>query len=187
MSQNQLMKRLLDAGMAFTQMTQAKAEGIVKELVSVGEVRVEEAQQQVSALLEKGRETSEALVALVRSEVQRQLHSLGLMSAPATSPSSALATAKQAIANTPTPPAAAPKKATVKKAAAKKAAPAKAAVKKAAPAKAAVKKAAVKKAAPVKAAVKKAASGAARDAAGVRKVATKKATSARTVARRQPS
>jgi polyhydroxyalkanoate synthesis regulator phasin len=179
MSQNQLMKRMLDAGMAFTQMTQAKAEGIVKELVSVGEVRVEEAQQQVASLLEKGRETSEALVALVRSEVQRQLHALGLMGAPAAAPATAPAAVKKAVESTT----AAVKKAVASTTAATPAKAVKKAVaKKAAPAKAAVKKAAVKKAA-----VKKAAPAAARDAAGVRKVATKKASTARTVARRKSS
>lgn len=169
MAQNQLMKRLLDAGMAFTQMTQAKAESIVKELVAVGEVRVEEAQQHVASLLEKGRETSEALVSLVRSEVQRQLHSLGLKSG-SLSPASTKAAAVDVPAS-----AAAPAKAAVKKAAA----PAKAVAKKAvAPAKVAVKKAV----APAKKAVAKtAASTGVRDAAGVRKVATKKAASARSV------
>ena len=148
MAQNPLMK-LMDAGMAFTQMTQAKAEAIVKDLVAVGAVRVEEAQHHVSALLDKGRETSEMLVTMVRNEVQRQMQALGLTSAP---------TARK-VASTPV----AATKARAESAPAKKvAAPKKVAVKKAPAAK---KAAAAKKA------------GAARDAAGVRKVAAKKATS----------
>ena len=37
MAKNPLIKRYLDAGMAFTQMTQSRAEAIVKDLVKQGE------------------------------------------------------------------------------------------------------------------------------------------------------
>ena len=41
MAQNDMLKRYLDAGIAFTQMTRTRAEDIVKELVSAGEVQRE--------------------------------------------------------------------------------------------------------------------------------------------------
>ena len=41
MAENPLIKRYLDAGMAFTQMTQARAEAIVKDLVKAGEVQAQ--------------------------------------------------------------------------------------------------------------------------------------------------
>ena len=38
MAQNDMLKRYLDAGIAFTQMTRAKAEEIVKDLVKRGDI-----------------------------------------------------------------------------------------------------------------------------------------------------
>lgn len=81
MAQNPLIKRYLDAGMAFTQMTQAKAEAIVRDLVSAGEVQANGIEEMVNELIDRSRRNTEALLELVRSEVRDQLVSFGLLSA----------------------------------------------------------------------------------------------------------
>ena len=55
-------KRYLDAGIAFTELTQAKAEAIVKDLVRAGEVQTEQAQAVVAELVERSRQNTEVLV-----------------------------------------------------------------------------------------------------------------------------
>ena len=143
-------QKYLDVGIAFTNITKAKAEELVAELVQNGEFQGRDARAKVDELLERSRKSSEVLLGQVRSEVARQLDGLGitsledlaeqvaaLLGRTADAGKQAAATAKKA-----------PAKATAKKTATKKA-PAKAAAKKA-PAKAAAKKA------PAKAAAKKA-------------------------------
>ena len=131
MASNDLLKRLIDTGMSFTQMTQARAETLVKELVNLGEVSVEEATATVSKLVERGRESSEHLVDLVRAEVTRQLQAFGVVGkeTPVDTPSPAPAAPAPAAAEPAAAPAAEPapaKKApAAKKAAAAKKAPAK--------------------------------------------------------------
>ncbi|MEY2477519.1 MAG: hypothetical protein QOG87_2834, partial [Actinomycetota bacterium] len=44
MAQNDMLRRYLDAGMAFTQLTRARAEAIVKDLVKAGELQREQTQ-----------------------------------------------------------------------------------------------------------------------------------------------
>src|SRR5690606_30878062 len=44
MADNDLLKRLLDAGMTFTAMTQARAEELIRDLVRAGAVRADQAQ-----------------------------------------------------------------------------------------------------------------------------------------------
>ena len=78
MAQNPLIKRYLDAGMAFTQMTQARAEAIVRDLVSAGEVQSQRAEELVGALVERSRQNTERLLQQVRSEVRDQISNLGL-------------------------------------------------------------------------------------------------------------
>jgi polyhydroxyalkanoate synthesis regulator phasin len=153
-------QKYLDVGIAFTNITKAKAEELVAELVQNGEFQGRDARAKVDELLERSRKSSEVLLGQVRSEVARQLDGLGitsledlaeqvaaLLGRTADAGKQAAATAKKASAKK------APAKATAKKTATKKApakkAPAKAAAKKA-PAKAAAKKA------PAKAAAKKA-------------------------------
>ena len=78
MAQNPLIKRYLDAGMAFTQMTQSRAEAIVKDLVRAGEVQTQRAEELVNALVERSRQNTERLLDMVRAEVRDQIASLGL-------------------------------------------------------------------------------------------------------------
>ena len=51
MATNDLIKRLIDAGLSFTQMTQAKAEEIVKDMQEAGQLRVDDAQATVQELM----------------------------------------------------------------------------------------------------------------------------------------
>lgn len=78
MAQSDNIKRYLDAGVAFTQMTRERAEEIVKELVKQGEVARKEAESRVEELVDRSRRQTEELVGLVRAEVARQLKALGL-------------------------------------------------------------------------------------------------------------
>src|SRR5438270_8560565 len=78
MAQRDVWRRYLDAGMAFTEMPRARAEAIVKDLVKAGEVPRQRAQESIDELLERSRKNTEAVVALVQSQVQEQLHAVGI-------------------------------------------------------------------------------------------------------------
>ncbi len=78
MDQNDLLKRYLDAGMAFTAMTQTRAEAIVKDFVKAGEVQVEQARETANELLERSRQNSEKLAESIRKEIKQQVSNLGL-------------------------------------------------------------------------------------------------------------
>ena len=78
MAQNPLIKRYLDAGIAFTQMTQARAEAIVKDLVKAGEVQAAKTEELVNQILERSRKNTDRLLEIVRKEVRDQVASLGL-------------------------------------------------------------------------------------------------------------
>jgi polyhydroxyalkanoate synthesis regulator phasin len=78
MPQTDLLKKYLDAGLAFTQMTQQRAEAIVKDLVKAGEVQAEQAAQRRNDLIERSRENTEHLFASIRKEVRDQVKALGL-------------------------------------------------------------------------------------------------------------
>lgn len=78
MPQNPLIKRYLDAGMAFTQMTQARAEAIVADLVKTGEVQAQKTEELVTQLVERSRQNTERFLDQVRAEVRAQIAALGL-------------------------------------------------------------------------------------------------------------
>jgi polyhydroxyalkanoate synthesis regulator phasin len=151
-------QKYLEAGIAFTNMTRAKAEELVSELVQSGEFQGRDAKAKVEELIERSKKSREALVTQVRHEVGRQLDHIGITSVEdlanqvadllgRTADAGRAATAKKATAK---------KKAAAKKAPAKKAPAKKTATKKAPAKKAAAKKAPAKKAATKKAAAKKA-------------------------------
>lgn len=141
MAQNDMLKRYLDAGVAFTQLTRSRAEAIVKDLVKAGEIQREQAQERVDELLDRSRRNTEQIVEIVRKEITAQIHQLGVVTrtdlsrlesrvdsllgaVQATAAPAKKAAAKKAAA--PAKKAAAPaKKAAAKKAPAKKAAAAK--------------------------------------------------------------
>jgi polyhydroxyalkanoate synthesis regulator phasin len=152
MGTEKIVKRMLDAGVQFTEMSQSSAEKLVHEFVKSGKLRKKDAEQAVQDLVDHGRSATEQLIAAVQSEVAKQLarfadrvddleariedlaHNVGVAKKAPSAP----------VAADPKP-AAAPKNAAPKKAAPKKAAPKKAAPKKAAAKKAAAKKPAAKK------------------------------------------
>jgi len=72
------LRKYVEAGIAFTQLTKARAEAIVRELVRAGEVQRETAQDRVDELLDRSRKSTEGLVGVVRREIAAQLASLGL-------------------------------------------------------------------------------------------------------------
>jgi polyhydroxyalkanoate synthesis regulator phasin len=78
MAQNDILKRYLDAGLAFTALTQSRAEALVKDLVSAGEVQAEQARDAVTDLVERSRKNTERLVETIRQEVRAQITNLGL-------------------------------------------------------------------------------------------------------------
>ena len=78
MAETNILKRFLDAGMAFTQLTQARAEEIVKDLVNAGEVQTGQAQSTVAELIERSRENTERLVDQARRDIRDQVSNLGL-------------------------------------------------------------------------------------------------------------
>ena len=78
MAETNVLKRFLDAGVAFTQMTQTRAEAIVKDLVSAGELQTNQTQAAVNELLERSRQNTERLLEQVRKDIQAQVGNLGL-------------------------------------------------------------------------------------------------------------
>jgi polyhydroxyalkanoate synthesis regulator phasin len=161
MANNDPFRRYIDAGAALTQLTRARAEELVQELVKNGEIQRKEAQTKVDDLIERSRKSTEALLSLVHTEVSNQLSSLGIGSlddlarqvasllgrATSTNPARKAGTKKAPATKTAAKKTSA-KKAPAKKAAAKKAPAKKAPAKKAAAKKAPAKKAAAKKSAP---------------------------------------
>ncbi len=167
MAQRDLLKRYLDAGMAFTSMTKSRAEGIVRELVKAGEISRDQVQTQVDELIERSRRNTDHLVALVRKEVTSQLGDLN----------TTIRDLERRLTGSSAPaPAATP------------ASPAKKAAKKAAPAKAAAAPTSADAPAPVKKARagKKVAATPAADVAAS-DAAIKKAPAKRTSAKKAPA
>jgi polyhydroxyalkanoate synthesis regulator phasin len=147
MAQSNVLKRYLDAGMAFTSLTQAKAEALVKDLVRSGEVQTEQTQAAVTELLERSRANTEAFIEQVRQDVAASAESLGLATVADLARLERLIESIKRGGSTATARATAKKRAPAKKKAAAKKAPAK---KKAAAKKAPAKKKAAAKKAPAK-------------------------------------
>jgi len=80
MAERDIFQRYLDAGIAFTNMTRAKAEELVEELIQGGELQGADAKARVEELLERSRRGRAAFVEQVRGEVGRQLDVLGITS-----------------------------------------------------------------------------------------------------------
>ena len=156
MTSHNVLKRLLDAGMQFTEMSQEQAERIVKELVKNGQARRKDSEKMVEELMSRGREAGGSAVASLQSEISKQLGRFAGRLDDIEARVEEIAK-KLGIAGTAgDAPAAAPAPAAAKKAPAKKAPAKKAAAKKAPAKKAPAKKAPAKKAAAKKAPAKKA-------------------------------
>jgi polyhydroxyalkanoate synthesis regulator phasin len=75
---NDLFRRLLDSGITFTQMTQQRAEAIVRDLVRAGEVQSEQTTQLVQDIVDRSRQNTERLLETIRTEIREQVAALGL-------------------------------------------------------------------------------------------------------------
>jgi polyhydroxyalkanoate synthesis regulator phasin len=73
MASNERIKKYLEAGTVLGQVTRARAEEIVRELVSAGDIPRGQAQDWVDNLVDRSRKTSEQVLELVRHEVSSQL------------------------------------------------------------------------------------------------------------------
>ena len=73
MTGNALLKRLLDAGMNFTEISQVQAEKLVKEFVKGGQARRKDTEQLVHEMVGRGRSATEGLVSTVQAEITKQL------------------------------------------------------------------------------------------------------------------
>jgi polyhydroxyalkanoate synthesis regulator phasin len=79
MEQNEVFRRYLDLGAAFTHVTRERAEELMRELVRLGDLQREQAQGWVDDVLDRSRKNTEALLELIRDEVSRQLASTSLV------------------------------------------------------------------------------------------------------------
>lgn len=73
MPNNERIRKYLDAGSVFGQVTRGRAEEIVRELVNAGDIQRSQAQEWVDTLVERSRKTSEQIIEMVRHEVSAQL------------------------------------------------------------------------------------------------------------------
>ena len=78
MAPNDGLRRYLEAGLALTQITRARAEELVHELIQAGEVETTRAQDWVEDLVKLSRDRSDTLLSTVRGEVRNQLSDLGI-------------------------------------------------------------------------------------------------------------
>ncbi len=74
------MRRLALFGSGVAELTRHQAEQIIKDLVTAGDVRRQQASSAARELYERSRENRKQLVAIVRSEIQNQIQNLGLAS-----------------------------------------------------------------------------------------------------------
>ena len=79
MAQTNPLKPYLDAGLSFAELTQARAEAIVTDLMKAGEVQSEQVQATVTEFLERSRKNTEALIEQVLAAVKERADSLGLV------------------------------------------------------------------------------------------------------------
>ena len=110
------LRRYLDAGVAFTQMTRDRAEAIVREFVRAGELQAEQTQNAVEDLIDRSRRNTERLAEIVRREIRQQISNLGVAT------KDDLARLERRIDTVAGAKKASPKKAAARKRAAKKAA-----------------------------------------------------------------
>lgn len=167
-----VIKRMLDAGMQFSEMSQATAERVVSELVKLGQVKRRDAESTIQALVDRGRDVSERAATALQTEFLTQLGRLAQrlddIEDRVEEVGSMLAdvVTRRTSAKEPAAAATAPaKKAPAKKTAARKAPAKKTAAKKTAATKAPAKKAPAKRTAAKKAAPTPAPAASSADAA----------------------
>ncbi len=69
-------RRYLELGTALLDMTQQRAEALVKDLVKAGDVSKGKAEKTINDLLERSRKTTEDLRAMIRREIADQVEAL---------------------------------------------------------------------------------------------------------------
>jgi polyhydroxyalkanoate synthesis regulator phasin len=70
--------KYLDAGAEFVAMTRAQARARAKELVGTGQLAQEQVQGFVDDLVDESRKRTDAMLDVVRKEIQRQVKTLGI-------------------------------------------------------------------------------------------------------------
>ena len=75
---NKAVQRYLDAASGLGNLTTAKAEQVVKQMVNAGEAAGDQAQDLVKELLERQQRNREAVSALVKAETTRAVRAMGL-------------------------------------------------------------------------------------------------------------
>jgi polyhydroxyalkanoate synthesis regulator phasin len=78
MPRNDGYRRYLEAAAVLGEITRARAEELVRELMGSGDVQRAQAQQWVDELVGRSRKAAEDLLQLVRTEVSSQMQALGL-------------------------------------------------------------------------------------------------------------
>jgi polyhydroxyalkanoate synthesis regulator phasin len=73
MPDTSLLKRLLDAGMHFTETSQEQAEKVVNQLVKDGKARRKDSEELVQQLVRRGRKATEQMVSTVQAEISKQM------------------------------------------------------------------------------------------------------------------
>ncbi len=76
MAGNERIKKYLEAGTVFGQVTRGRAEEIVRELANSGDIQKDQAQEWVDNLVDRSRKTSEQVLELIRHEVTTQLRKI---------------------------------------------------------------------------------------------------------------
>ena len=78
MAQGPDWKQLIETGMSFTEMQRSQARKFVADLVAQGQLAQDRAAATVDEVLEASRRRREDLRLLVQTEIQRQVHALGI-------------------------------------------------------------------------------------------------------------
>jgi polyhydroxyalkanoate synthesis regulator phasin len=78
MAEIDIIRRALEAGSDFGQMTQQRADTLVKSLVEAGEVQRDQAQKLVTDIVERSKENRERLLATIDREVKNSVGRMGL-------------------------------------------------------------------------------------------------------------
>jgi polyhydroxyalkanoate synthesis regulator phasin len=78
MPQTDVVRRYLEAGAEFGQMTRSRAESIIRDLVKAGEVQREQTQERIDELVDWSRRNRENVVQLIRREINNQLSAMGI-------------------------------------------------------------------------------------------------------------
>ena len=68
-----VLKRLIDTGSNYAEMSQKNAEKLVSEFVKAGQIRRKDGERIVQRLVERGRERTEYLITVIKAEVTKQL------------------------------------------------------------------------------------------------------------------